>query len=59
MAYKVQCDLCKETIDYNKTYFVKIYKRTSVDKGDYNSGLDICNECLKKLKSKMDAKSKI
>lgn len=56
MASKVECDLCKKVFDYKKTSFVKVYRRTEVDKGDFDYGFDICDDCLEKIKNKTESK---
>jgi hypothetical protein len=56
MAGKIECDICKKTLDYKKTSFIHIYNRTEIDKGRFNESIDICNSCLKELKNSKTAK---
>ena len=54
MAGKIECDLCKKTLDYKKTSFMKIYNRTSINEGSFDDSIDICDKCLKELKTKKE-----
>ena len=56
MAGKIECDLCKKTLDYKKTSFMKVFNRTDIDEGMFDQSIDICKDCLKELKDKKSAK---
>ena len=56
MAEKIECDLCKKILDYKKTSYIEVYKRTSINQGQFDRVIDVCDECLKELVNKATSK---
>lgn len=54
MASKVECDICKKVLDYKKTNFMEVYKRTQITKGRFEVSIDICDDCLEELKNRKE-----